>query len=82
MDYQELPIEVIIEEVKTCITKYANSLCQEYQLPPVILIQILQEIVLENKVSVLNHAIMQFKTSEPSTADIDLSNTVAEEEIE
>lgn len=79
---QNIPIEVIIEEIKTCITQYANGLCQQYQLPPVILIQILQEIVLENKVSVLSHAISQLKATNVKEMDIDLSTSDAIEKTE
>ncbi len=58
---EPLPIEAVVNEVKTCIAQYANGLCNQYELPPVLMIQILQEIVYENRLNSLSTAMLQLK---------------------
>lgn len=58
---EQLPIEAVVNEVKTCIAQYANGLCNQYELPPVLMIQIMQEIVYENRLNSLSTAMLQLK---------------------
>jgi hypothetical protein len=73
MDEQRLSLEAIMDIVKTSMARYANGLCQQYQLHPAIMIQILQEIVHENKLTMLNQAIMQMQAKNAPTVEMDLT---------
>lgn len=60
----ELPLELILEDVKNSMAAHANELCNKYNLPPAIILQLLQEIVYENKLNDISIAIRNNATKE------------------
>lgn len=70
---EQLSLEAIMDIIKTSIARYANNLCQQYQLHPAIMVQILQEIVHENKITMLNQALMQMQAKNAPTVEMDLT---------
>ena len=81
---ERMPIEVGINAIKQAIVKYVSALCAQYEIPPVIAIQILQEVVYENRISAMSAAIsqMQAELNPPQEIDIsanDLVDSLSEE---
>ena len=75
MDAQKLSLEAIMSMVKTSITQYASSLCQHYELHPAIMIHILQEIVYENKLTMMNQSLMQLESDNAPTVEMNIGPT-------
>lgn len=84
---ENVPIEIIVDEVKISIARYANGLCQQYSLPPILIVQILQEIVYENRINMLSSALTQLRSVQAPKQEIDISseeliNAMKEDNIE
>lgn len=73
MDDTRLPVEVAITSIKQSIVQYVSSLCNSYEIPPVMAIQILQEIVYENRIAALSSALSQLQSENAPTEEIDIS---------
>lgn len=69
----EMPIEMAVEEIKASIVKYANGLCQQYSVPSIIMMQILQEIVYENRINMLSSVLAQIRMTTLPKQEIDIS---------
>lgn len=73
MEDTRLPVEVAITAIKQSIAQYVSSLCSSYEIPPVMAIQILQEIVYENRIAALSSALSQIQSENAPTEEIDIS---------
>ena len=73
MEDNRLPVEVALNLIKQSVAQYTSALCNEYELPPVMVIQVLQEIVYENRINALNIALNQIRSANAPTEEIDIS---------
>lgn len=72
MEDNRLPVEVALNSIKQSVVQYTSALCNEYELPPVMVIQVLQEIVYENRINALNVALNQIRSANTPTEEIDI----------
>lgn len=82
MPENDIPIEVAIAESKDSITRYVNGLCQKYKLHPIIMLQILQEIIYENRINTMSQQLMQMRMAQAPTVDISTVPDVIQDENE
>lgn len=73
---KEVPLEIAISESKDSITQYVNALCQKYRLHPAIMLQILQEIIYENRLNTMAQQMMKMRLAQaPSINLSDMANS-------
>ena len=70
---EKIPIEVGMSIIKQSVVKYVSALCMQYEVPTALAIQILQEIVYENKLNAMNLALSQMQTESKPPQEFDIS---------
>lgn len=69
---QQLPLEIVVDNIKRYIAKYIVGLCQQYQIPGSVAILILQEIIYENKLNAYTSIVDDLVTSSNQKYNIDI----------
>ena len=80
-DVQEIPLEFVISDIKKSVAQYVSGLCQQYQIPAAIAIQILQEIVYENRMSAYSSYIDTIRIKSMPQYEMDLTPPEVEEKL-
>lgn len=70
---QNIPAEIIFLEMKSAIAEYVSGLCQQYQIPTAVALQILQEIIYENRLSVCTSLIESMRMKDVPQYNVDLT---------
>ena len=71
----QLPIEPTLDTVKKSIAQYINMLSNQYQLPGILMIYILQEIIYESKLTAYQDGYQQLLISNGDAAKAEKKET-------
>ncbi len=58
---ENIPIEIVLDNLKTSIATYVNALAKTYKVPSTFMLYILQEIVDESKLAVYSSTIQKLQ---------------------